>query len=150
MTTREEQLGERLREEHELLGDAQKALVAAVAAARGAGAGPQAGLASAIRAFAGHLVRHFDYEEAEGYLAPEIERRPTDAPVAEALLRQHEGIRADLVGLLSDLDARLADPEERTLLLSNLREVLIRLQAHESSETSLVLDVFWTEEGTGD
>lgn len=150
MTGREKQIGERLRQEHDLLGDAQKALAAEVSAARSTGQGPQPRLAFAIRAFADHLVRHFDYEEAEGYLAPALERRPTDAPAAEDLLRQHEGIRADLVGILTDLDTRLADPEERTLLLTTLREVLLRLQAHEAAETSLVLDAFWTEEGSGD
>ncbi len=104
-----------------------------------------------LRDFQGQLLKHFDLEEAGGFMAGILSVAPHQARQVEQLEAEHRRILADLDGLLAALkqaeDAPAAFlPEGRR----RLGALLALIRAHEAAECALIQEVYYQDYGVKD
>ncbi len=99
------------------------------------------------------LAMHFSLEEAYGYFEDAVTVAPHLSKRAEALRAQHFELYPHLCSLVERAE-QLLYHEAATVGLAELaegfREFSARLQAHESSESDLILEAFHDDLGAGD
>ncbi len=95
------------------------------------------------------LPEHFEYEEAEGYLAEALAVAPRLTRRAQRLRGEHNHFSEKLRGLADR--AREADesPGSWTALATGVRRFTYELRYHELEENRLVLDAFMDDLGGG-
>lgn len=101
--------------------------------------------------FRRHLLRHMELEEAGGYLANVIERRPGMAGEVERLLGEHTSLRY-LVNSIDDAITRLvpAEPLRMRDACHRVRDLIAYIRHHEHNENMMVLSVYTDDIGTND
>jgi hypothetical protein len=144
MKTSEQQFAESLRQEHlELLGDLQR-LEEAVRP--GTGETPS-GLGARLEKLQAHLIEHFRFEEQDGYMAPVLKQEPRFEPVIQELLGQHRQIAETIDALLQELRSLQCLPDG---FGEKVRAWVKQVRQHESRESNLVQEVYYSSEATGD
>jgi hypothetical protein len=140
-----------LNEEHQRVHDMRTALLDARDRYLARGEERRWNLAARLlREFAGHVDRHFSFEEEEGFLIDVTRRRPTLAGRVAHLRADHEALRNGLLDLVAMVGTASGEEPRRQLLGARLDLVLARLQAHEREENALVQEAFLQDTGTTD
>jgi hypothetical protein len=94
-----------------------------------------------------HLLDHFRFEEAGGYMAPALKEEPRLGPEAKELLDEHGVLAKGLDALIAEVrTAPTLDQAFRDKFHGWLRQV----QHHEARENHLVQEAYYTGDATGD
>ncbi|MCA9253995.1 MAG: hemerythrin domain-containing protein [Phycisphaerales bacterium] len=102
-------------------------------------------------AFREHLLRHMDLEEAGGYLANVMERRPGLASEVERLQREHHSLRYLIDSLADAVNAMTAaEPLRIRDCCHRVRDLISYIRHHEHDENMTVLSAFTDDIGTKD
>ncbi len=102
----------------------------------------------ALEHFSASLERHFDFEEAGGYMNFVVDRRPHHTAEVEKLRREHDLLRTGIERLREELSHDLVGSEDLMREFKKDFVELIRLFGrHEQAERELTMDVYWLEGG---
>jgi hemerythrin-like domain-containing protein len=104
-----------------------------------------------VQNFSGHLIRHFELEEDNGYLQAVIDHRPPLLPEIERLRHEHDEIKRILDSIQRDL-GQTGEADQLVIEHCCLRigDLLRHLKEHEERENLMVLSVFTDDLGTKD
>jgi len=100
--------------------------------------------------FAGHVDRHFSFEEQEGFMVSVLENRPALAPNVAVLRDEHDRLRTAFLDLVALFDETHVLRERRALVTGRLDALLVRLDMHERAEDDLVSETVNRELGAMD
>ena len=101
-----------------------------------------------LRDFRNHCLKHFDFEELGGFMKEVLKDAPETKKVVEKLEKQHVRIIKELDEILEDLKSQEERNEENLLQLkNNVKDLIIRLKAHEKAENDLIQKVYSQEYG---
>lgn len=104
-----------------------------------------------FRDFRASVLRHFEFEERDGYLGIVTERRPHHAQKVDQLQQEHGAIAEILDRLADELKTDiLHDVVRYNAFLKDLIALMTQFGRHEQAERELVMDVFWLEGGVSD
>ncbi len=140
----EEEVGQRLQEEHKALRQLTQMLKEHIAAMSGTSTGQWLdGLRTGFDRLHAHVTRTFAMKEEDDYLAAILRERPTLAKQVEAikaenpqLQRMADGIRAELADLSSEERLLVAD------VCARIQRYLAVVAQHEQRENMIVLFAF--------
>lgn len=101
--------------------------------------------------FRASLVRHFEFEEADGYLQVVVERRPHHQTRVNELRAEHDAIREVLGRLDGELRSDIMTNVPRYgIFKKDFVELMTVFGRHEQAERELVMETFWLEGGVSD
>jgi hypothetical protein len=144
MDTQQESFAEALHQAHtDLLEDLREL---EQAARPESGAGP-AELGTHLGQAQAHLLKHFAFEEQDGYMAPVLREEPRFEPQVRELLAQHSHLAQTLDTLIADVrTAPGVQDGHRQRLAAWLKSVRL----HEGRENQLVQEAYYSGGATGD
>jgi len=104
-----------------------------------------------FKEFSASLARHFEFEEADGYLQVVVDRRPHHQARVEELRGEHDSIREVVERLNSELGTDIMkDVPRYSVFKKDFVELMTRFGRHEQAERELVMETFWLEGGVSD
>jgi hypothetical protein len=146
-------LSARIRAEHEHLMKEVREIRAIIAAETPAEQFPQmrVELVQRLRDLANDLPRHFDLEEAGGFMSEVLRKAPQKAHIVQRLLREHAEIARQLNAVVLDVEA-VRDRDDWTDgdIPRRTTAVISLLEEHEAAEASLIQETYLQDEGGPD
>jgi hypothetical protein len=143
MRAEETPVADTLRRAHAAVLEDLRALEQAVGPGPG---GSAAQVCARLEAMQAHLVRHFLFEEWNGYLDGVRQKEPRLGRAVEKLAGEHRELADELEGLVAA--TRAGDPEGS--LRERVRRWLGRVRRHEARGNDLVQDAFGLDLGAED
>ena len=98
------------------------------------------------------LAAHFEEEAGEFLGGPFALSFPQYARRVEALAREHESLLIQLDEILGRADDIGDQPDANTCrqIEGRLRTLIFELRLHESEENRIILNAYWSDDGTSD
>lgn len=108
-------------------------------------------MAEVFRQFKESVLRHFDFEEVDGYMRIVLERRPHHQQRVDVLQKEHETIKELLERLADELASDIMkDVPRYAIFKKDFVDLITVFGRHEQAERELVMETFWLEGGVSD
>lgn len=107
-------------------------------------------LRSLFKDFNDHLLRHMDFEEEGGYMAPLLEVRPTVSSKVEQLQADHDHLRSELEEVMKEIESTGEFCQPVMDMILRLANLLDFVETHERAENGLVMETFFQDTGDKD
>lgn len=133
-----------LRQEHASLLDHLAQLEQAIESANGTT------VANLLKAMQQHLLRHFGFEEQDGYMNHILDRAPQLHRKVEGLLAEHREMAHELADLIAATNTLSSQAPLPGAFRHRVRQLLIKVRIHEAHENQLVQETTNQELGTED
>ena len=96
-------------------------------------------------------MRHFEFEEADGYLHVVTERRPHHQARVDQLRAEHDDLREVLERLEGELSSDIMTNVPRYgVFKKDFVSLMTLFGRHEQAEREIVMETFWLEGGVSD
>ena len=105
-----------------------------------------------VSSLRGRLAAHFEEEAGEFLGGPFALAFPQYSRRVAALAREHETLIAQLNAILGRAEDVCDQPDANTCrqIEGRLRTFIFELRLHESEENRIILNAYWSEDGTSD
>lgn len=104
-----------------------------------------------FRHFHTQLRKHMEFEEADGFMDPVSDQRPTLSPQVEVLRHEHRQLISECVKIEHFLiTCKSPTSTDVSSARNQIDQLLERLHHHEMEENKLVLEAFTRDIGVGD
>ncbi|MFC2088681.1 hemerythrin domain-containing protein [Calditrichota bacterium] len=100
------------------------------------------------RDFRNHMLKHFDFEELDGFMKEVMEDAPEVVNVVKKLESEHSSLIEKLDKIIDDFQKmEVKEGEKLVEIQQRLKRLIISIKAHEKAENDLIQRVYSQEYG---